>query len=145
MCVMASPGSNALSWSDLPIDRAAEEKASAIGVPVNIAVLDAGAHLKAFLRMDRAALGSIDVALKKATTAALFQIPSEHVWDYCKPGAPAHALEHTNGGLAPFAGGLPLKDAKGDMLGAIGVSGGAVPQDLAIAEAGVAALLTSIG
>lgn len=124
---------------------AGEAKAAAMGVPVNIAVLDAAAHLKAFSRMDGAVLGSIDVAMKKATTAALFQIPSEAVWDYCKPGAPAHALEHTNGGLAPFAGGLPLKDANGDMLGAIGVSGGAVPQDLAIAEAGVAALLTLMG
>lgn len=110
-------------------------------VPVNIAVLDAGAHLKAFARMDRAVLGSIDIAMKKATTAVLFQTTSEAVWEYCKPGAPAHALEHTNGGLAPFAGGLPLIGNDGEMLGAIGVSGGAVSQDLEIAEAGVSVLL----
>ena len=120
---------------------AAEAKAESMRVPVNIAVLDAAAHLKAFSRMDRAVLGSIDIAMKKAATAALFQTTSEAVWEYCKPGAPAHALEHTNGGLAPFAGGLPLIGIDGEMLGAIGVSGGAVSQDLEIAKAGVSALL----
>jgi uncharacterized protein GlcG (DUF336 family) len=120
--------------------RAAEEKAAAIGVPVNIAILDAAAHLKAFSRMDSAVLGSIDVATRKATTAALFQARSETVWEYCKPGAPAPALELSNGGLAPFAGGIPLRGPQGEMLGAIGVSGGAVAQDLEIAEAGAAAI-----
>ena len=122
---------------------AGEAKAVAMGVPVNIAVLDAAAHLKAFTRMDGAVLGSIDVAMKKASTAALFQTTSEAVWDYCKPGAPAHALEHTNGGLAPFAGGIPLRSADGAVIGAVGVSGGSVPQDLEIAEAGAAALLAN--
>jgi uncharacterized protein GlcG (DUF336 family) len=120
---------------------AAEARAESMRVPVNIAVLDAAAHLKAFTRMDHAVLGSIDIAMKKAATAALFQTTSEAVWEYCKPGAPAHALEHTNGGLAPFPGGIPLIASDGQILGAIGVSGGAVPQDLEIAEAGVAALL----
>ena len=120
--------------------RAAEEKATAIGIPVNIAVLDAGAHLKTFSRMDGAVLGSIDVATRKAMTAALFQARSEAVWEYCKPGAPAPALELSNGGLAPFAGGIPLRGPQGEILGAIGVSGGTVAQDLEIAEAGVALL-----
>ena len=88
---------------------AAEDRAAAIGVPVNVAVLDAGAHLKAFVRMDGAVLGSIDVAMKKARTAVLFNCTSDAVWEYCKPGAPAHGLELSNGGLAPFAGGVPLK------------------------------------
>lgn len=118
---------------------AAQTKASALGVPVNVAVLDAGAHLKAFSRMDGAVLGSIDVAIKKAATAVLFQTTSEAVWEYCKPGAPAHALELTNGGLAPFAGGLPIRAPDGEVVGAIGVSGGSVPQDLEIAEAGALA------
>jgi uncharacterized protein GlcG (DUF336 family) len=118
---------------------AGETKAAEVGVPVNIAVLDAGAHLKAFSRMDGAVLGSIDVAMRKARTAVLFEAPSEAVWDYCKPGAPAHALELSNGGLAPFAGGIPLWDPEGRLVGAVGVSGGAVPQDLEIAQAAVAA------
>jgi uncharacterized protein GlcG (DUF336 family) len=118
---------------------AAEDKATAIGAAVNIAVLDSGAHLKAFIRMDGAVLGSIDIALKKARTAILFNCTSEAVWDYCKPGAPAHGLELSNGGLAPFAGGVPLKGPDGETVGAVGVSGGAVPQDLEIAEAAAAA------
>jgi uncharacterized protein GlcG (DUF336 family) len=119
---------------------AGEAKAVELGVPVNITVLDAAAHLKAFSRMDGAVLGSIDIATRKARTAALFQTTSEAVWEYCKPGAPAHALELTNGGLAPFAGGIPLVDVDGTMIGAVGVSGGAVPQDLEIAQAAAAAL-----
>lgn len=120
---------------------AGEARAAEIGVPVNIAVLDAGVHLKAFSRMDGAVLGSIDVATGKARTAALFQTSSEAVWDYCKPGAPAHGLERSNGGLMTFAGGLPLVAADGTMIGAVGVSGGAVSQDRDIAEAAAAALV----
>jgi uncharacterized protein GlcG (DUF336 family) len=118
---------------------AGEDKAAALGVPVNIVLLDTGAHLKAFIRMDGAVLGSIDVAMKKAKTAVLFATTSEAVWEYCKPGAPAHGLELSNGGLAPFAGGIPLAGRSGETLGAIGVSGGTVSQDLEIARAAVAA------
>jgi uncharacterized protein GlcG (DUF336 family) len=124
----------------LTMVRAAEEKAAAVGVPINIAVLDAGGHLKAFVRMDGAVLGSIDLALKKARTAVLFETTSEAVWEFCKPGAPAHGLELSNGGLAPFAGGLSIRRKQdGQILGAIGVSGGAVWQDLEIAQAALAA------
>jgi len=120
--------------------RAGEDKAAEIGVPVNIAILDAGTQLKAFSRMDGAVLGSIDVALRKAKTAVLFETDSENVWDYCKPGAPAEGLQLTNGGLVTFAGGVLLRAPDGEMLGAVGVSGAAVFQDLEIARAAVAAL-----
>ena len=119
---------------------AAEARAGEIGVPVNIAVLDAGAHLKAFTRMDGAVLGSVEVATSKARTSVLFEVPSEAVWEYCKPGAPAPGLERSNGGLATFAGGIPLFDASGVLIGAVGVSGGLVPQDLEIARAAAASL-----
>jgi uncharacterized protein GlcG (DUF336 family) len=119
---------------------AGEARATEIGISVNIAVLDAATHLKAFSRMDGALLGSIDVALGKARTAALFQATSEAVWDYCKPGAPAPGLERSNGGLMTFAGGIPIVAADGAVLGAIGVSGGAVHQDREIAEAAISAL-----
>jgi uncharacterized protein GlcG (DUF336 family) len=76
----------------------------------------------------------------KARTAALFQISSEAVWEYCKPGAPAPGLERSNGGLMTFAGGMPLMAVDGEMLGAVGVSGGAVSQDREIAEAAAAAI-----
>jgi uncharacterized protein GlcG (DUF336 family) len=119
---------------------AGEARAAAMGVPVNIAVLDAGAHLKAFSRMDGAVLGSIDVAMRKARTSVLFDATTEAVWEYCRPGAAAPSLELSNGGLATFAGGIPLRAPDRTLIGAVGVSGGAVPQDLEIAQAAAAAL-----
>lgn len=119
---------------------AGQSRAARLGVPVNIAVLDAAAHLLAFGRMDEAVLGSIDLALGKARTSALFGITSEAVWDYCKPGAPAPGLERSNGGLMTFPGGAPVRDPTGRLAGAVGVSGGSPDQDADIARAAVAAL-----
>lgn len=121
----------------------AESKARELGLPVIIAVIDSGTHLKAFRRMDGAVLGSIDIAIRKAVTAALFQANSEDVWEYCKPGAPAPGLERTNGGLATFGGGIPLKATDGTPLGALGVSGGSVAQDVEVARAALAAFEAS--
>jgi uncharacterized protein GlcG (DUF336 family) len=118
---------------------AARDRAQALSVAVNIAVLDAGGHLKSFCRMDGAVLSSIDLAVRKARTAVLFECPSEAVWDYCRPGAAAPALEQSNGGLAPFAGGIPLTAPGSGLVGAIGVSGAAVSQDQEIAAAGASA------
>lgn len=120
---------------------AGESKAMKIGVPVNIVVLDAGTHLKTFARVDGAVLGAIDVAKRKAATSILFEVRSEAVWEYCKPNAPAPGLELSNGGLAPFGGGIPLRDSNGRLLGAVGVSGGSVAQDVEIADAAAAALI----
>jgi uncharacterized protein GlcG (DUF336 family) len=119
---------------------AAAVKANALGVQVNIAVLDGSAHLKAFSRMDGALLGSIDIALSKARTAALFGMSTEAVGEFSKPGGTSPGLEQTNGGLVVFAGGLPLADVDGSLIGAVGISGGTVRQDLEIAEAAAAAL-----
>lgn len=119
---------------------AGEARADALGVPANIAVLDAGAHLTAFARQDGAVLGSIDIAVNKARTAALFRAPSEALWDYAKPGGPSPGLENSNGGLTVFPGGLPLFDAQGALIGAVGVSGGVPSQDLEIAQAAAASL-----
>ncbi|QRM31440.1 heme-binding protein [Microvirga sp. VF16] len=119
---------------------AGEARATQIGVPVNIAVLDAAVHLKAFSRMDGALLGSIDIALGKARTAALFGMRTEAIGEFCKPGGTSPGLENSNGGLVVFAGGLPIRNAEGTVIGAVGISGGAVAQDLDIAEAAAAAL-----
>ena len=115
----------------------ARVQAEKIGVPMNIAVVDAGGHLLAFARMDKAILGSIDIALKKAKTSVLFNGPSEGLWEYCKPGGPAPATEGTNGGLIPYAGGIPIRAADGSPIGAIGVSGGMPVQDGEVARAGL--------
>jgi uncharacterized protein GlcG (DUF336 family) len=119
---------------------AARQAAEVIGVPINIAILDAGVHLKAFSRMDEALLGSIDIALGKARTAALFGLSTEAIGEFSKPGGTSPGLELTNGGLVVFAGGLPIRDENGVLLGAVGVSGGTVAQDLQVAQAAVAAV-----
>jgi uncharacterized protein GlcG (DUF336 family) len=119
---------------------AGEAHAAEMGVQVNIAVLDAGAHLKAFGRMDCALIGSIDIALNKARTAALFGMRTETIGEFCRPGGTSPGLEQTNGGLVVFAGGIPLVGPGGSVIGAVGVSGGSVAQDREIAEAAAAAL-----
>jgi len=113
----------------------ARAHAEKIGVPMNIAVVDAGGHLLAFARMDRSILGSIDIALKKAKTSVLFNGPRESLWEYCKPGGPAPTTEGTNGGLIPYAGGVPIRSTDGSLVGAIGVSGGMPAQDGEVARA----------
>lgn len=118
---------------------AAIKKAQAIDTKMNIAVMDAGGNLKAFARMDGAYLGSIDIAIKKAKTARYFDAPTGVLGTMTQPGGPLYGLEETSGGLVTFAGGLPLKNANGDVIGAIGVSGSSVENDLAVAEAGAAA------
>ena len=117
---------------------AAEAKASEIGVPMNVAILDSGGNLKAFVRMDGALIGSIDIALKKARTSAVFGMNSEAVGEFCKPGGTSPGLEQTNGGLVVFAGGIPLRDGPGGLIGAVGVSGGSVAQDFEVAQAAAA-------
>jgi len=107
----------------------ARTRAEALGVPMNVAILDGGGLLKAFVRMDAAVLGSIDIALAKARTSVLFSCNSEAIWDYCRPGGPSPGLERTNGGLVPFAGGVPIRGAAGTIIGAVGVSGGSPDQD----------------
>lgn len=117
---------------------AAQKAANEIGVPVNIAVLDGGADLKAFVRMDGALLGSIDIAVKKAKTAVLFGMNTEAVGEFCKPGAPSQGLAATNDVLVVFAGGVPIKNDAGEIIGGVGVSGGSVDQDQAVARAAAA-------
>lgn len=123
---------------------AARKAASAIGVPMNIAVLDDGAHLKAFARMDGALLGSLDIALGKAKTSALFGMTSEAVGEFCKPGGPSPGLELTNGTLVVFAGGVPIRDRNRTLIGAVGISGGAVEQDRQVAQAAADAVHSAI-
>ena len=119
---------------------AAVREAAAIGVPMNIAVYDDGANLKAFRRMDGALLGSVDIAMNKARTAALFGFNTEALYEFVKPGGTSPGFDQTNGGLIVFAGGIPVRDNESRLLGAVGVSGGAVAQDYQVAEAAVAAI-----
>ena len=119
---------------------AALKKSNDMGVKMDIAVVDAGANLKAFARMDGAWLGSIDIAQKKARTARWFDMPTGVIGSLSQPGGSLYNIEHSNGGLITFPGGLPLKNTAGDVIGAIGVSGSSVEDDHAVAEAGESAV-----
>jgi len=119
---------------------AAEAKARELGVSMDIAVVDAGANLKAFARMDGAWLGSIDIAIKKARTARFFDMATEKIGELSQPGGALYGIEHSNDGLITFPGGVPLKDTSGVVVGGVGVSGSTVEDDRAVALAGAAAL-----
>ncbi|TGE28723.1 GlcG/HbpS family heme-binding protein [Hymenobacter metallicola] len=119
---------------------AAQQKSLEMGVKMNIAVVDAGANLTAFARMDGAWLGSLDISIKKAKTARFFDMPTGELGKISQPGGPLFNIEHSNGGLITFPGGLPITDSNGRVIGAIGVSGSTVEDDHAVAQAGVAAV-----
>jgi uncharacterized protein GlcG (DUF336 family) len=119
---------------------AAKAKAVEIDTKMNIAVVDAGANLVAFARMDGAWLGSLDISIKKAKTARFFDMNTGSIGGLSQPGGPLYNIEHSNGGLITFPGGIPIKDAAGTVIGAIGVSGSSVENDHTVAEAGVQAI-----
>lgn len=109
-------------------------KATEMGVPMNVAVVDDAGHLLHFSRMEDAWLGSIDIAITKARTAVYFKMPTADIGELSQPGGELYNIEVTNGGLVTFGGGLPIV-RDGRVIGAVGVSGGRVPQDTEVAEA----------
>jgi uncharacterized protein GlcG (DUF336 family) len=121
------------------IIQAAQEKAKQLDIQEDIAVVDSSGTLKAFVRMDGAWLGSIDIAIRKARTARYFDMGTAEIGKMSQPGMSIYGVELSNGGLISFGGGLPLKDVDGAVIGAIGVSGSSVENDVAVAEAAAAA------
>ncbi len=132
--------------SDITLDQAekalaaALQKSREIGTKMNVAIVDAGTNLKAFAREDDAWRGSIDIAQKKARTARLFDMNTGDIGNLSQPGGALYNIEHSNGGLITFPGGVPLRNASGDVIGAIGVSGSTVEDDHAVAQAGADAI-----
>ena len=122
------------------LSNAAKAKARQIGIPMNIAIVDEGANLVSFHRMDNAWLGSVDISIRKAKTARFFDMDTGEIGKLSQPGGPLFGIEHSNGGLISFPGGVVLKDASGKIVGAIGVSGGTVDQDHEVASAGASKL-----
>lgn len=118
---------------------AALRRAEELDLKMNVAVVDVGANLKAFTRMDGAWLGSIDISIKKARTARFFDMETSDISPMVQPGEQLYNMEFSNGGLITFPGGIPIKADDGTVVGAIGVSGSTVDQDQLVAEAGVAA------
>lgn len=119
---------------------AAIKKSEQLGVKMNIAVVDSGVNLTGFARMDGAWLGSIDIAIKKAKTARFFNMNTGEIGKLSQPGGALYNIEHSNGGLITFPGGVLLKDGKGEIVGAVGVSGSTVEDDHEVAQAGASAV-----
>jgi uncharacterized protein GlcG (DUF336 family) len=146
--VKGKPGApgNPINAKDLSLDQAhaivmaAMDKAKETQTKMDIAVVDAGGNLKAFVRMDGAWLGSIDISIKKAKTARFFDMPSGEIGKLSQPGGPLYQIEVSNSGLISFPGGVPIKMSDGTIIGAIGVSGSTVDNDHAVAAAGAAVI-----
>ena len=118
---------------------AAAAKAREIGVPMAIAVVDPDGTLKAFSRMDGAALLAVRIAQQKAWTAISFGLPTQGLWEFIKDDPPLlHSLPHQEN-MILFGGGSPIS-LDGQMIGGIGASGGHYSQDQECADAGLAAL-----
>jgi uncharacterized protein GlcG (DUF336 family) len=116
---------------------AGEKKAIELGVPYNIAVVDAGGGLVAHVRMDKAWLGSVEIAINKAWTARAFDTATEDLAKLTQSGQQGFGLNTTNNSrVVIFGGGIPIKI--GDVvIGAVGASGGSVEQDIMVARAAV--------
>jgi uncharacterized protein GlcG (DUF336 family) len=118
---------------------AGQERAREIGQPMNIAVVDSGGNLIAHERMDGAWIGSIDISINKAFTARAFDLATGALAGNAQPGNQFFGIHASNGGrIMIFAGGVPLL-AGGEVVGAVGVSGGDGKQDQTVAEAAASA------
>ncbi len=118
---------------------AAERKAGEIQQPMNIAVVDEGGNLVSHVRMDGAWIGSIDISISKAFTSRAFDISTKDLAQHAQSGGQFFGIHESNHGrVMVFAGGIPLKQG-GQVVGAVGVSGGSGEQDHAVAEAGAKA------
>ena len=103
---------------------AAEKRATEIGQPMNIAVVDEGGNLVSHVRMDEAWIGSIDIAINKAFTSRAFDISTKDLAQHSQSGGQFFGIHVSNHGrVMVFAGGIPLK-RDGKIVGAVGVSGG---------------------
>jgi uncharacterized protein GlcG (DUF336 family) len=139
-------GGGALNTKDISLEQARDvmnaalAKSREINTKMDVAIVDAGGNLKAFYRMDGAWLGSIDISIRKAKTARFFDMPTGEIGKLSQPGGPLYGIEHSNGGLITFPGGVPIKSADGTVIGAIGVSGSTVENDHTVAAAGAAVI-----
>lgn len=114
---------------------AAVAKSEELGVKMNIAIVDGGANLEAFRRMDGAWLGGVDVSCKKAKTARYFDRPIGSLEAISRPCESLFNIEHSHGGLITFPGGLPFANGDGAVTGVAGVSGFTVEDAPAVAQA----------
>jgi len=103
------------------------------GLKMNIAIVDSGANLITFTRMDDAWLGSLDISIKKAKTAVFFNMTTGAIGEFSQPGGPLYNIEHSNQGLITFPGGVPIYNENFMLIGGIGVSGSNIQNDYEVA------------
>ncbi|MEY9560141.1 uncharacterized protein GlcG (DUF336 family) [Sinorhizobium fredii] len=109
--------------------------ARALDVLCSIAVVDSSGHLLSFIRQDGAMAGSAELAIDKAFTVHIFNNRTDALNALAQPGAELYGIQHSRGGRAVvFGGGIPIR-FEGQTIGAIGVSGGTVAEDITIARA----------
>lgn len=112
----------------------AEKKANEINVPMVISIVDNGGNLILVHRMEDSLLASIDISLNKAYTAVSLKMPTDNLKDLAKPGDSLYGIQNTNNNrIVIFGGGIPFI-YKGKVVGAIGVSGGSVEEDMCVAN-----------
>ena len=122
---------------------AAVARAKAIGVPISVAVSDESGTLIGFERMDGGKVTSVSIAIDKAFTAAGAKAPTSFYFDESNPAS--RRIQGTNGGrFITLRGGVPV-EVDGEIVGAIGVSGGTGQQDVDVADHATTALLAHLG
>tara|TARA_R110000824_G_scaffold8119_1_gene36820 strand:- start:110 stop:568 length:459 start_codon:yes stop_codon:yes gene_type:complete len=117
--------------------RGAAKRANAIKVPMVIAIVDESGHLIAFERMDGGKILSTTLAVEKATTAAVSRKATHDYNAAALPGQLTFGIQQALGGRFSLVGGGRPVLVKGDVVGGIGVSGGAPEQDMDVAQAGI--------
>ena len=121
----------------LALAKAVREKAAEIGVNAVVAIADRGANPVLVQCMDNAYIASYDIALNKSYTSVALKMPTWKLSELAKPGNSLYGIQHTNGGkIVIFGGGEPLCNRKGEIIGALGVSGGSESEDTALAAYG---------
>lgn len=119
---------------------AAEAKAGSLGIAYNLAVVDACGRLVAFVRQDTSPIGCIDLAIGKAMTALIFNVPTSELAALAQSGKPYFGIQQSNDGkVIILTGGLPITSA-GKIIGAVGASAGTGDQDVEVAQAAISAL-----
>ena len=129
--------------SDMTLDMAlaladdVRKKAAEIGVKAVVAVSNRGGNPVLVQCMDDSYIASYDIALNKAYTSVALKMPTCRLSELAKPGSSLYGIQFTNQGkIVIFGGGEPLCNRKGEIIGAIGVSGGSESEDTALAAYG---------
>lgn len=114
-----------------------KQKASEMGVKAVVAISNRAAHPILVESMDDAYIASYDVALQKAFTVVSLKMSTSDLKQLAQPGGSLYGIQFTNNGkIVIFGGGEPLKNAAGQIIGGLGVSGGTEEQDTALARYG---------